>query len=110
MKESKTEQNSGGKKGLHGFNFALLCLVIVVFVVSVIVFSVSALEANEKREQIEEKKDKIAELEKSINEYEYYIGLPMDSDYVAKIAREKLNMHYPDEVIEYGENIGGESN
>lgn len=98
--ERSSEQEN--KKGLHGMNFVILCFVIIIFMISAVSFSISAMKANEKKEEIEEKKQIVAELESSIRELEYYLDLPMDSAYVAKIAHEKLNMYFPDEIIVYG--------
>ncbi len=99
-REGYSEQET--KKGLHGMNFVILCFVIIIFIISAISFSISAMKANEKKEEIEEKKQIVEELESSIRELEYYNDLPMDSAYVAKIAHEKLNMYFPDEIIVYG--------
>lgn len=54
--------------------------------------------------------DTAQDLSTQINEYEEYIGTlqatldaPMDEEYVAEIAREKLGLRYPQEVIFYSD-------
>ena len=49
--------------------------------------------------QTEEKKAKIAQLSDEIEEMRYLVDAPLDDDYKMRIAREKLGMCFPDEII-----------
>ena len=54
---------------------------------------------NEKLSLTEEKKAKIAQLSDEIEEMRYLVDAPLDDDYKMRIAREKLGMCFPDEII-----------
>ena len=50
---------------------------------------------------IEEKKAEIAKRREQIEELEYWLDAPVDYDYIIKVAREEIGLHFPDEDIYY---------
>ena len=50
-----------------------------------------------------EREEYARELSESIDELEYLVEMPLDDNYKIRIAREKLGMCFPDEIIFYGE-------
>ncbi len=46
---------------------------------------------------------KVEEYEKNIEELEYLLDSPVDYDYIVRMAREKLGLHLPDEIIYYND-------
>ena len=53
-------------------------------------------DVKEKRSELEQE---IAVLQESVNDLENQLALPFDDEYVEQVAREKLGLCYPDEVI-----------
>ena len=43
--------------------------------------------------------DKVNEYEAEVEKLEYLIDSPVDYDYIVRIAKEKLNLYLPDEII-----------
>lgn len=72
-------------------------------VLSVILTAVNIMQYNQKlreAEKLEAQRDKLA---KQVEQMRYRLDSPLDDEYVAKIAREKLGLCYPDEIIFYGD-------
>ena len=74
---------------------ALLLLFAVAF------FLWSIMRYNEIMEEKEEKEQYIVELNDRIDRLEYLVDAPLDDAYKIRIAREKLGMCFPDEIIFY---------
>ena len=72
---------------------------VLLFVFAVVFFLWSMMRYNEKMSLTEEKKSKIAQLSDEIEEMRYLVDAPLDDDYKMRIAREKLGMCFPDEII-----------
>jgi cell division protein FtsB len=72
---------------------------VLLFVFAVVFFLWSMMRYNEKMSLTEEKKEKIAQLNDEIEEMRYLVDAPLDEDYKMRIAREKLGMCFPDEII-----------
>ncbi len=78
--------------------------VIKIFLVLLLLFSVafflwSVMKYNDIMEQKQEKQEYIVKLNDEIDELEYLVEAPMDDAYKIRIAREKLGMCFPDEII-----------
>ena len=58
-------------------------------------------EEQEKQEKKEEKEAYVAELKNEIQRLEYMLDAPLDDEFKIRIAREKLGMCFPDEIIFY---------
>ena len=54
------------------------------------------------REKTELEKEK-DELTLEVEELKYLIDCPVDYDYIVRVAREKLNLHLPDEIVYYND-------
>ncbi len=79
-------------------------VVIRVFLVLLLLFSVafflwSVMKYNEIMEDKEEKEDYIVELNDKIDKLEYLVDAPLDDAFKIRMAREKLGMCFPDEII-----------
>jgi cell division protein FtsB len=55
-------------------------------------------ELQREKETLEKQKEA---LELEIEELQYLIDCPVDYDYIIRVAREKLGLHLPDEIIYY---------
>ena len=84
-------------------NSIVIFAIIAMLVLSVILTAVNIMQYNQKlreAEKLEAQRDKLA---KQVEPMRYRLDSPLDDEYVAKIAREKLGLCYPDEIIFYGD-------
>ena len=58
---------------------------------------------DEAREKIEEKQEYIEELKNEKQRLKYMLDAPLDDEFKVRIAREKLGMCFPDEIIFYSD-------
>lgn len=72
---------------------------VLLFVFAVVFFLWSLMNYNEKLEETKEQKAKIEVLNDEIEQMKYLVDAPLDNDYKMRIAREKLGMCFPDEII-----------
>jgi len=80
--------------------------IIKVFLMLLLLFAVafflwSIMKYNEIVEEKEEKEDYIIRLNDDIDRLEYLVDAPLDDAYKIRVAREKLGMCFPDEMIFY---------
>lgn len=79
-------------------------VIIRIFLLLLLIFSVtfflwSVMKYNDIMEQKEEKTAYILELNNEIDRLEYLVNAPLDDSYKIRVAREKLGMCFPDEII-----------
>ena len=77
----------------------LLVAAIAIFITAIMRFN----ELEREREVLEEK---IEKYEYEIEELHYLIDSPVDYDYIVRVAREKLGLHLPDEIVYYNDYNG----
>lgn len=75
--------------------------VALLFVFAVVFFLWSVMKYNKIMEEKAEKEAYIEQLQDDIDELEYLASMPLDDNYKIRIAREKLGMCFPDEIIYY---------
>jgi cell division protein FtsB len=80
----------------------------LLLVFSVIYFLWSLMQYNETMKQKQENREYIAQLKDDVQRLEYMVDAPLDDEFKIRIAREKLGMCFPDEVIYYGEYKGND--
>ena len=100
-------QNLGNavKKGLDApFAKVLIRLILALLLVTSLgMFVTGSMKYNEfmrQKEVLEEKRDR---LEDEIDELRYLIDCPVDYDYIVRVAKEKLGLHLPDEIVYYND-------
>lgn len=71
------------------------------FVFAIIFFLWSVMKYNKIMEEKAEKEAYIEQLQDEIDELEYLVEMPLDDNYKIRIARERLGMCFPDEIIFY---------
>ncbi|MBE6668513.1 MAG: septum formation initiator family protein [Ruminococcaceae bacterium] len=76
---------------------------ILLFVFAVIFFLRSLMNYNKVMEEAKQREQKIERLTDEIEQLEYLIDAPLDEDFKIRIAREKLGMCFPDEMIFYAD-------
>ncbi len=72
---------------------------VLLFVFSLIFFIWSLMKYNKIMEDKKEDEAYIAQLNDEIEELRYLVEAPLDDAYKIKVAREKLGMCFPDEII-----------
>ena len=80
----------------------LMKIAIGVLVISSLVISISCLmQANQLRREAEELQSEVDNYNEHIKKLKYYLEGEVDDEYIAKYARDYLNMYFPDEEIYY---------
>lgn len=80
---------------------AVSAFLIFFLIFSLVYFLWSLMRYNEAMEKKEEKEAYVAELKNDIQRLEYMLDAPLDDEFKIRIAREKLGMCFPDEIIFY---------
>ncbi len=80
---------------------AVTLFLILLFIFAVTFFLWSVLKYNKIMDEKREKEEYVKELTEQIEELEYLVEMPLDDKFKIRIAREKLGMCFPDEIIFY---------
>ena len=72
-------------------------------VFAIVYFLWSLMQYNDAMKAKEEKQAYVDSLKDEIQRLEYMVDAPLDDEFKIRIAREKLGMCFPDEIIFYGE-------
>ena len=75
----------------------------ILFLFAVLFFLWSLMKYNKIMEDKKEDEAYVEQLNDEIEELEYLVKAPLDDAYKIRIAREKLGMCFPDEIIFYTE-------
>ncbi len=81
---------------------AISAFLAFILVFAVAYFMWALMQSNEAREKSQEKSEYIEDLKDEIQRLEYMLDAPLDDEFKIRIAREKLGMCFPDEIIFYG--------
>ena len=73
---------------------------------SIAIFATGLIKYSELQKEKEALELKLEEYENSIEELEYLLESPVDYDYIVRMAREKLGLHLPDEIIYHNDSNG----
>lgn len=89
-------------------NKSLMSRIIRIFLILLLVFAVvfflwSVMRYNELKRQMQQKQEYILKLNDNIDRLEYLVDAPLDDAFKIRIAREKLGMCFPDEIIYHTE-------
>ena len=83
------------------FGSVIRSFVSVILVFSVFFFIWSIMKYNRMLEEKNDKEMYISQLNEKIDELEYLVEMPLDDEYKIRMARERLGMCFPDELIFY---------
>lgn len=75
----------------------------VLLVAAVVMFSTSMMKYGELKAEQKRLEDELCDLETEIEELKFLLDSPVDYDYIVRVAREKLNMFLPDEIVYYSD-------
>lgn len=83
---------------------SLKFLLVGLLIFSVIVFIAGFIRYSELQNDKRALQEQIAEKQESIEESEYLLDVPItDRDYIIRIAKEKLGLFLPDEIVYYSD-------
>ncbi len=97
---AKDKYFESGKSKIHLIIRAFLALL---FIFSVVFFLWSLMRYNEAMATKDEKAAYAEDLKNDVQRLEYMVDAPLDDEFKIRIAREKLGMCFPDEIIFYGD-------
>lgn len=75
----------------------------LIIVTSISMFITGIMKFDELQRTKSELEQRIEDVEYEIDELEYLVNCPIDYDYIVRVAREKLNLHLPDEIVYYND-------
>ena len=80
-------------------HIAIRVFLILLLVFSIVYFLWSFMQYNEAMTDKAEKEAYVVELKNDIQQLKYMVDAPLDDEFKIRIAREKLGMCFPDEII-----------
>ncbi len=84
-------------------SIVIRAFLVLLFVFAVIFFVWSLMKYNKMMEDKKEDEAYIEQLTNEIEQLQYLVDAPLDDAYKIRIAREKLGMCFPDEIIYHTE-------
>ena len=89
------------KKGLRTQSVKVLVrlMLAVLLIASITVFVTGLMKYSELQKEKEALEQKVEQYENEVEYLEYLLDCPVDYDYIVRMAREKLGLHLPDEII-----------
>ncbi len=99
MEAHEKQQDAAVESTKSGMKILLRCALIAIVVISLCTFVSGVMIYNANQERINELKQQIADKQEQVDELKFLIDSPIDYEYIVRIAREKLGLHFPDETI-----------
>lgn len=91
------------EKNKKYINLLFIVLAAVVVFVSIIVLISNQVKCQDKLEEKKRLEAEAAAISERVGEKQNRLDRPLDSGYIAEVVRDKLDMHYPDEGVYYGD-------
>ena len=99
MNDQEKQLDKAKESTKSGMKILFRCALIAIVVISLCTFVSGVMIYNANQERIKELKEQIADRKEQVDELQFMIDSPIDYDYIVRIAREKLGLHFPDETI-----------
>ena len=89
------------KKGMKAPHIKLIARLLLgtLIIASIATFVTGLMKYSELQREKEALEQKVEEYEAEVEKLEYLIDCPVDYDYIVRIAKEKLNLYLPDEIV-----------
>ncbi len=99
--ESEKNLERAIKKGMKTPHIKVITrlLLAVLLISSLAAFVTGLMRYSELKREKEVLEQKVEEYEAEVEKFEYLIDCPVDYDYIVRVAKEKLNLYLPDEII-----------
>ena len=82
---------------------AVRVFLVLLFIFAMVFFLWSMMKYNEIMEEKKENEAYIEQLGDEVSRLQYLVDAPLDDAYKIRVAREKLGMCFPDEIVFYSE-------
>ena len=82
---------------------AVRIFLVLLFIFAMVFFLWSMMKYNEIMEEKKENEAYIEQLGDEVSRLQYLVDAPLDDAYKIRVAREKLGMCFPDEIVFYSE-------
>ena len=99
----RTKKNKYFESSKNKTQVAVRIFLVLLLTFAVFYFLWSLMQYNEAMEKKEEKEEYVKELRNDIQQLQYMVDAPLDDEFKICVAREKLGMCFPDEIIYYGD-------
>ena len=99
MNEHKEQRNRVDESTQSSLKVLFRCGLIAIVVISLCTFVSGVMIYNANQERIKELEQQIEDKQEQVDELKFLLDSPIDFDYIVRIAREKLGLHFPDEII-----------
>ena len=99
MNEHKEQRNPVDESTQSSLKVLFRCGLIAIVVISLCTFVSGVMIYNANQERIKELEQQIEDKQEQVDELKFLLDSPIDFDYIVRIAREKLGLHFPDEII-----------
>ena len=99
MDQENQKQGSVTESTKSGMKVLFRCALIGIVIISLCTFVSGVMIYNANQERIKELEQQIEDKQEQVDELHFLIDSPIDFDYIVRIAREKLGLHFPDETI-----------
>ena len=98
---SKKNLEIAVKKGFRtqSVKVSIRLVLAALLIASITVFVTGLMKYSERQKEKEALEQKVEEYENEVEYLEYLLDCPVDYDYIVRMAREKLGLHLPDEII-----------
>lgn len=85
---------------MKGSNHLLIRIAVALIIVLCITMIIELqLQMNKLNKQKAELERQVEQSEEKLAELKYKLSLPYDEDYAARVARQQLGYHFPDEIL-----------
>ena len=81
-------------------------LLAVLLIASITAFVTGLMKYSELQREKDALENKVEEYEAEVEELEFLINSPVDYEYIIRVAKEKLNLLLPDEIIYHNDSNG----
>lgn len=99
MDQDNQKQGSVSESTKSNLKVLFRCALVAIVVISLCTFVSGVMIYNANQERIKELEQQIDDKQEQVDELKFLIDSPIDFDYIVRIAREKLGLHFPDETI-----------
>ena len=96
-------QRTTERRRLSAASLLLRIFLIVLVGLTVTLLATRMMEYNRLKEEQAALLTQLEEKQEDIDELQYLLDAPVDKDYIIRVAREKLGMNFPDEIVYYND-------
>lgn len=81
----------------------VIVVIAAILAVTAVITAVNIMTYNQRKKEYVQLVLEREELEYRVDELKYRLSMPIDNAYIEKVAREKLGLYFPDEIIYFND-------